>query len=68
MVHYEPCRFNSYIRSDRILDHEYQINAVMTAIKPGCCNICFRKYSKEIVVQYLLKIKNTNVDAGAGSQ
>lgn len=58
LLNYHPFRFNSYIRSDRILEHELQINAVMLAIKPGLFNICFRKYSKEIVMKYLLKIKN----------
>jgi hypothetical protein len=67
LINYQPFRFNSYIRTDRILEHEYQINAVMMAIKPGCCNICFSKYSKEIVMQYLLKIKNKNVDVDVSS-
>ena len=33
----------------------------MTAIKPGICSICFRKFSKEIVIQYLLRLKDKNV-------
>lgn len=31
------------------------------AIKPGLCNICMSKYTKDQIKKYLLKIKNMDV-------
>lgn len=61
LINYKPIKNEHYICSDKIVDHELQINAVMLAMKPGYCNICFRMYSKDIIKQYLLDIKNRNV-------
>jgi len=63
LINYSPLKYNSYIRTDRIIEHEDQINAVMQAIKPGLCSICFRKYSKELVIEYLLILKDKDVNS-----
>lgn len=61
LINYEPTKQNNYVRNDRLIHHENQINAVMLAIKPGILNICFSKYSKEQMIDYLIKIKNKDV-------
>ena len=40
-----------------ILVHEEQINAIMSAMKPGLLKTIFVPYDKKIVLKYLLSLK-----------
>jgi len=41
-----------------VLNHSENINAIMLAIKPGICSIFAKKYNKDMVYQYLHKLKH----------
>jgi len=38
--------------------------AIMMSIKPGLSTICWKKYTKEMVIKYLAKVRNTDVSNG----
>lgn len=58
---YEPVRRNKHYKPTHILLHQDQVNAVMMAIKPGYHNIYCKKYSKEMVLDYLDRIRTEDV-------
>jgi len=47
---------------DAILMRQNEINAVMCYIKPGLFSIFAERYSKEMIKQYLVEIKNKRLD------
>ena len=47
LASYEPVRVSQHLRSDKIIHHHDQVNAVMLAIKPGLCNVCLSRYTKQ---------------------
>ena len=50
---YEQVRHNNHFRKEKLIQHEYHIHAVMDAIKPGLCAIFTKKFTKEMMYQYL---------------
>ena len=53
LTYYQTVKSNNHYKPSGFLRHQDQINAVMMAIKPGFFNIYFKKYDKEMVLQYL---------------
>jgi hypothetical protein len=50
---------------DAILMRQNEINAVMNSIKPGLLSIFSKKFNKEMIRQYLIKIKHKKLDQKA---
>jgi hypothetical protein len=47
---------------DAILMRQNEINAVMNRIKPGLLSIFARKFTKERIMDYLVKVRNKTLD------
>ena len=46
------------VKDSNIISHSENVNAVMLAIKPGVCSILAKKFSKEMVYNYLHGVKH----------
>lgn len=51
----------TYQTITKIRKHEAEIFAIMQAIKPGLFDTLFKKFNKEIVKEYLVKLKGRQV-------
>ena len=58
---YETVKENNHFKKGHILVHQDQVNAVMMAIKPGFLSIYCQKYTKNMVLDYLWRIRETDV-------
>lgn len=48
---------------DAILMRQNEINAVMNCIKPGLLSIFSRKFTRERIMDYLVKVKDKTLDS-----
>jgi hypothetical protein len=55
-------KFKSKHAKDAILMRQNEINAVMNYVKPGLLSIFARKFSKDMLKEYLMKVKNKQFD------
>ena len=60
---YEPVKDKQQFKKTHIMIHQDHINTVMMAIKPGYLRIYCQKYSKEMVLNYLSRVRSTDVIA-----
>lgn len=61
LINYQPVRLNRYFIPNKIMKHEQMVNSVAFAIKPGYCSVMCQKFTREQIVNYLLKVKSKNV-------
>jgi len=45
---------------ENFIVHQHHTNAIMSAIKPGCCSVLFKKFTKQMISDYLHKLKYEN--------